>query len=35
MNEQIQEIAQRLRGLRDLLEISVDEIASVCHTTTV
>jgi transcriptional regulator with XRE-family HTH domain len=35
MNEQIQEIAQRLHGLRDLLEISVEEMASVCHTTTV
>lgn len=31
MNDQIQEIAQRLRGLRDALNISVNEIAEVCH----
>ena len=31
MNKQIQEIAERLRGLRDLLEIRAEEIASVCH----
>lgn len=31
MNDQIQEIAQRLRGLRDALNISVKEIAEVCH----
>lgn len=31
MNEQIFEIAQRLRGLRDLLEIPVEEMAAVCH----
>jgi quercetin dioxygenase-like cupin family protein len=33
MNEQIKEIAQRLRGLRDLLEVSAEEMAAVCHTT--
>ena len=31
MNKQIQEIAERLRGLRDLLEIPAKEIASICH----
>ncbi|MFT3738771.1 MAG: XRE family transcriptional regulator [Breznakibacter sp.] len=31
MNQQIQEIAQRLRGLRDMLEIQAEEVASVCH----
>jgi transcriptional regulator with XRE-family HTH domain len=31
MNEQIQEIAERLRGLRDLLNISTEEIAGICH----
>jgi len=31
MNDQIQEIAQRLRGLRDALNISIREIAEVCH----
>lgn len=31
MNDQIQEIAQRLRGLRDALDISVTELAEVCH----
>jgi transcriptional regulator with XRE-family HTH domain len=31
MNQQIQEIAERLRGLRDALDISVAEIAEVCH----
>jgi mannose-6-phosphate isomerase-like protein (cupin superfamily) len=33
MNLQIQEIAQRLRGLRDALEIAVEDIAGVCHVT--
>jgi transcriptional regulator with XRE-family HTH domain len=32
MNEQIQEIAQRLRGLRDMLGIPVEDIAAACHT---
>ncbi|NCB09355.1 MAG: cupin domain-containing protein [Bacteroidia bacterium] len=31
MNEQIIEIAQRLRGLRDLLEIPLEEMAAVCR----
>jgi len=31
MNEQIQEIAERLRGLRDAMNIPVAEIAEVCH----
>lgn len=31
MNEQIHEIAQRLRGLRDLLGITSAEISAVCH----
>lgn len=31
MNPQIHEIAQRLCGLRDMLDVKVDEIASVCH----
>ena len=31
MNKQIEEIAQRLCGLRDILEISVAEMAEVCH----
>lgn len=31
MNEQIKQIAQRLVGLRDALEISPDEIANVCN----
>lgn len=31
MNKQIEEIAQRLGGLRDILEISVSEMAAVCH----
>ncbi|QIA08690.1 helix-turn-helix domain-containing protein [Draconibacterium halophilum] len=30
MNEQIKEIALRLRGLRDMLNISIDEIATCC-----
>jgi quercetin dioxygenase-like cupin family protein len=33
MNEQIQEIAERLRGLRDMLDISTNEMASVCRVT--
>ena len=33
MNEQIQEIAERLRGLRDLLDIPTEEMANVCHIT--
>jgi transcriptional regulator with XRE-family HTH domain len=33
MNEQIQEIAQRLRGLREVLDIPVDDIAEVCRIT--
>lgn len=31
MNNQIQEIAQRLGGLRDILEISTSQMAEVCH----
>jgi transcriptional regulator with XRE-family HTH domain len=31
MNDQIQEIAQRLRGLRDAMDISATELAEVCH----
>ena len=31
MNDQIQEIAQRLRGLRDAMDISAAELAEVCH----
>jgi transcriptional regulator with XRE-family HTH domain len=31
MNKQIQEIAERLRGLRDLLDVSAEEMAGVCH----
>ena len=34
MNEQIKQIAQRLSGLRDALEISPEEIAKVCGLTT-
>jgi transcriptional regulator with XRE-family HTH domain len=33
MNEQIKEIAQRLRGLRDALDIKAAELAEVCHIT--
>lgn len=33
MNEQTCEIAMRLRGLRDMLEIPVDEIAATCGVT--
>ncbi|MDR2140164.1 MAG: XRE family transcriptional regulator [Tannerella sp.] len=31
MNEQIKQIAARLTGLRDVLEISVEEMANVCN----
>jgi transcriptional regulator with XRE-family HTH domain len=31
MNDQIREIAQRLRGLRDIMEVSTEELAEVCH----
>ncbi|MDR2473662.1 MAG: cupin domain-containing protein [Tannerella sp.] len=31
MNEAIKHIAERLNGLRDVLEISVEEIATVCN----
>lgn len=31
MNEQIQQIAERLRGLRDALDICPEEIAKVCN----
>lgn len=31
MNVQIQEIAERLRGLRDLLDIQVEEMAEICR----
>jgi mannose-6-phosphate isomerase-like protein (cupin superfamily) len=31
MNNQIREIAERLRGLRDILEITTDEMAQVCN----
>jgi transcriptional regulator with XRE-family HTH domain len=31
MNEQIKQIAKRLAGLRDVLEISVEDIAKVCN----
>jgi transcriptional regulator with XRE-family HTH domain len=31
MNEQIKQIAERLTGLRDVLEISVEEMAGVCN----
>jgi transcriptional regulator with XRE-family HTH domain len=30
MNEQIKQIAQRLRGLREVLELTVDELAAQC-----
>ncbi|WP_372752880.1 helix-turn-helix domain-containing protein [Labilibaculum sp.] len=33
MNEQIRQIASRLRGLREVLEFTIDEAAGVCHTT--
>ncbi|MDR1102636.1 MAG: cupin domain-containing protein [Tannerella sp.] len=31
MNEQIKQIAERLTGLRDVLEIGVEEMANVCN----
>lgn len=31
MNTQIQEIALRLRGLRDVMEVTTDEMAQVCN----
>lgn len=34
MNEQIKQIAERLAGLRDALEIAPDEIARLCNLTT-
>jgi len=34
MNEQIRQIAERLVGLRDALEITPEEMAAVCHLTT-
>jgi len=34
MNTQIQEIAQRLRGLRDLLEVAVEDVAKACRIST-
>lgn len=34
MNEQVFEIAQRLRGLRDMLEIPVEEMAATCRVST-
>lgn len=33
MNEQIRQIAMRLRGLRDALDLSVEEVAEACHIT--
>lgn len=33
MNEQIKQIAERLVGLRDALEVSVEEMAQTCHLT--
>jgi len=34
MNEQIKQIAERLNGLRDVLDITPDEIAKVCNIST-
>ncbi len=34
MNEQIKQIAMRLRGLREVLEVSIEEVAEVCGLTT-
>lgn len=34
MNDEIKQIAERLKGLRDALEISADEMAHVCGITT-
>ena len=33
MNEQIKQIAERLAGLRDALEITPEEMAKVCNLT--
>ena len=33
MDEQIKQIAERLRGLRDALDLSVEEVASDCKLT--
>ena len=33
MDEQIKQIGERLRGLRDVLDISVEEIAALCGIT--
>ena len=33
MSEEIKQIAERLRGLRDVLEITVEEMAEVCRLT--
>ena len=30
MNEEIKQIAERLKGLRDVLELSIDDVAEVC-----
>ena len=30
MNEEIKQIAERLKGLRDVLELSIDDVAGVC-----
>jgi len=34
MNEEIKQIAERLKGLRDVLELSVEEVAGTCSLTT-
>jgi transcriptional regulator with XRE-family HTH domain len=34
MNEQLQEIAMRMRGLRDLLRVPAEKMAEVCHVST-
>jgi len=34
MNEQIKQIAERLTGLRDVLEVTPEEMAKTCHLTT-
>ena len=33
MNEEIKQIAERLKGLRDVLELSVEEVAATCSLT--
>ena len=33
MNEEIKQIAERLRGLRDVLELNIDDVAEVCGIT--